>query len=132
MEYHRGLSWDLSSLLFITDLEEATVTLIEDTKLRGCVEVLESRAATQGDLEEQADRNLVKLNTDKYKVLHLTKSSSMQQHQLLFRSWLLHHTWSGCRDQQCLGHASLVPVTASLINTPTVDISPLLINRIRT
>lgn len=38
--------------LFITDLEEGTVTFIEDTKLRGCVEVLESRVATQGDLEK--------------------------------------------------------------------------------
>lgn len=69
--------------VFITDLEEATVPFIEDTKLGGCIEVRESRAATQGDLEKQADRNLVKLNKDKYKVLHLTKKSSMQQYQLL-------------------------------------------------
>lgn len=49
------------------------------------VVMLEERAATSGDLdklEECADRNLVKVNRDKCKVLHLGRMSPLQWCQL--------------------------------------------------
>lgn len=46
------------------------------------VVILEERAATQENLdrlEECADRNLTKVNRDKCKVLHLGRTSPLQQ-----------------------------------------------------
>lgn len=88
--------------VFITDLEEAAehtlITFSGNTKLGGCGQALEGRAATQGDSEEEADRNLVKLNEDKREVWHLARRSPVQPQHVPFRKRLLQHSWSGHRE----------------------------------
>lgn len=64
--------------LFTDDLADGTDCILnkcaDDTKLEGAVSTLESRAAIQRDfdrLEKWPDRNFMKFNKGKYKVLHL-------------------------------------------------------------
>ncbi|GAB0181976.1 hypothetical protein GRJ2_000662900 [Grus japonensis] len=57
----------------------------DDTKLSGDVDALEGRATLQEDLdrlEEWANKNLMKFNKDKCKVLHLGKHNPGAQHKL--------------------------------------------------
>ncbi|GAB0182615.1 mitochondrial enolase superfamily member 1 [Grus japonensis] len=62
----------------------------DDTKLSGEVDTSEGRATLQEDLdrlEEWANKNLMKFNKDKCKVLHLGKHDPGVQHRLGF-TWL--------------------------------------------
>lgn len=78
----------LSPVLFkisISDVEEVSkCTLIKcagDSELGESVNVLESRAATQRDLdgqEEWANRDLLKFSNGKYKFLHLERKNPLQ------------------------------------------------------
>jgi len=57
----------------------------DDTKLRGVADVPEGHAAIQRDLcrlEKWADRNLMKFNKEKCRVLHLARNNPMHQHML--------------------------------------------------
>ncbi|GAB0181628.1 mitochondrial enolase superfamily member 1 [Grus japonensis] len=74
---------------FISDLDDVIkCTLMkfeDDTKLSGEVDTLEGRATLQEDLdrlEEWANKNLMKFNKDKCKVLHLGKHNPEVQHRL--------------------------------------------------
>ena len=75
--------------IFISDLDDGIkCTLMKfanDTKLSGEVDTLEGRATLQEDLdrlEEWANKNLMKFNKDKCKVLHLGKHNPGVQHRL--------------------------------------------------
>ncbi|PKU36848.1 rna-directed dna polymerase from mobile element jockey-like [Limosa lapponica baueri] len=66
----------------------------DDTKLSGEADTLEGRAALQEDLdklEEWANKNLMKSNKDKRKVLHMGKHNPAVQHRL-------GSTWLGSRS----------------------------------
>ena len=52
--------------------ERILVPFTNDTT-GGCIEALQGRATTPEDLEEQADRSLVKLSKDKCEVSHLAR-----------------------------------------------------------
>ena len=72
---------------FISDLDNGIkCSLMKfDTKLSGEVDTSEGRAAPQGDLErleEWANKNLMKFNKGKCKVLHLGKHNPGVQHRL--------------------------------------------------
>ena len=60
----------------------------EDPKLRGVVDRPEGHAAIQRDLnrlDKWADRNLVKFNKGKFKVLRLRRNNPMHQYNLEMR-----------------------------------------------
>lgn len=89
-----GVSWGsvpASILLniFISDLEEelecTLVKVVNDAKLEVAVNITEVKIAMQGDLgklEKWADRNFVKSNKDKSKVLWLGWSNPLQRFKL--------------------------------------------------
>ena len=75
--------------IFINGLDDgAECTLskfADDTKLGGMADTPEGRAATQSDLdrpEKCADRNLMKFNNGKCKVLPLVMNNSMHRYRL--------------------------------------------------
>ncbi|KAK4832601.1 hypothetical protein QYF61_024392 [Mycteria americana] len=74
--------------IFIHDLEEeldcTLIKVVNDTKLEGAVSILEGKIAIQrnlGKLEKWADRNFVKFNKDKSKVLWLGWGNPLQQYK---------------------------------------------------
>ncbi|GAB0177678.1 mitochondrial enolase superfamily member 1 [Grus japonensis] len=74
---------------FISDLDDGIkctlMKFVDDTKLSGEVDTSEGRATLQEDLdrlEEWANKNLMKFNKDKCKVLHLGKHNPAVQHRL--------------------------------------------------
>ena len=82
--YTQGLI--LSNTTFINDLDTGKEHMLskfaDDTKLGGAADTSEGRAAIQRDLnrlEKWADRNLMKLNKEKHKVLHLGRNNPMHQ-----------------------------------------------------
>ena len=75
--------------IFVSDLDNvikcSLMKFAGDTKLSGEVDTPEGRAALQGDLdrlEEWANKNLMKLNRDKCKAMHLGKHNAGVQHRL--------------------------------------------------
>ena len=75
--------------LFIKNLDDRTECTLsktaDGTELEVVVSMLKGMAAIQRDsdkLEKWADRNLVKFNKSKYKVLHLEWNNPMQQYRL--------------------------------------------------
>jgi len=75
--------------IFITDLDVVTECTLrkyaDDTRLRGVADTPEGCAAIPRDLsrlDEWADRNRMKFNEGKCKVLHLGRNKSMHQYML--------------------------------------------------
>ncbi|GAB0190171.1 mitochondrial enolase superfamily member 1 [Grus japonensis] len=75
--------------IFISDLDDGIkctlMKFADDTKLSGEVDTSEQRATLQEDLcrlEEWTNKNLMKFNKDKCKVLHLGKHNPGVQHRL--------------------------------------------------
>lgn len=98
--------------IFISDLDNGTMFILmksdNDTKLSGEVNSLEGKVTLKEDLDrlgEWADKNLMKFNQDKCKVLHLGKHKPGAQHRL-GPTWL----WSSSveRDLGILGLTSSV------------------------
>ena len=75
--------------IFLSDLDDGIrctlMKFADDTELSGEVDTLEGRATLPEDLdrlEEWANKNLMKFNKDKCKVLHLGKHNPAVQHRL--------------------------------------------------
>ncbi|PKU41178.1 pol- hypothetical protein [Limosa lapponica baueri] len=75
--------------IFISDLDDGIkctlMKFADDTKLSGEVDTLEGRVTLQEDLhrlKEWSNKNLMKFNKDKRKVLHLRKHNPGVQHRL--------------------------------------------------
>ena len=75
--------------IFVSDLDDgitcALMKFADDTKLSGEVDTAEGRGTLQEDqdrLEEGDNKNLMKFNKDKCKVLHLGKHNPGTQHRL--------------------------------------------------
>ena len=70
--------------------EHTLSNFADDTKLGGVADTTEGCAAIQRDLqrlEKWANRNIMKLNKEKCKVLHLGRNNPMHQY-VLHDSWL--------------------------------------------
>ena len=66
-------------------MERTLSKFADDTKVQGVVDTLESRARIQSDLDKLEDctkRNLVSVNKDKCKVLHLGWNNPMHWYKL--------------------------------------------------
>ncbi|GAB0203278.1 mitochondrial enolase superfamily member 1 [Grus japonensis] len=75
--------------IFVSDLDDGikctVMKFADDTKLSGEMDTSEGRATLQEDLdrlEEWANKNLMKFNKDKHKVLYLEKHHLEAQHRL--------------------------------------------------
>ena len=75
--------------IFLSDLDDGIrctlMKFADDTELSGEVDTLEGRATLPEDLdrlEEWANKNLMKFNKDKCKVLHLGKHNPGVEHRL--------------------------------------------------
>ena len=85
----QGLVLDLVSFNnFTNDLDErieATIKSANNTKLQGVADTTECCAAIQQDLnrvESWGERNMMRFNKSKCRVLHLGKNNHMNQHRL--------------------------------------------------
>lgn len=87
--HYRALSWDLScliSLAMTSGKNEYTLTMFaDDAKLREAVDITEGKTAVHRDVEspeEWANRNFMKFNKDKCKVLDPGRKNPLQGYRL--------------------------------------------------